>query len=72
MTGAVRNLFTGVDQPGAAANNAGNVYADGGIIDGLGGSGNHLTKNGAGTLFFSGTNTFTGSLSVSGGLIGVN
>lgn len=72
MTGAVRNLFLGVDQPGAAANNAGNVYADGGIVDGAGGSGNHLTKNGAGTLFLTGINTFSGSLMINGGLIGVN
>ncbi len=72
MTGAVRQIFFGVDQPNAAANNAGNVYADGGIIDGVGGSGNHFIKAGAGTLFLTGTNTFSGSLLVNGGFIGVN
>jgi autotransporter-associated beta strand protein len=71
-TGAVRQIFFGVDQPGAAANNAGNVYADGGIIDGAGGSGNHFIKAGAGTLFLTGNNTFSGSLTVSGGLVAVN
>lgn len=72
MTGAIRQILFGVDQPGAAANNAGNIYADGGIIDGAGGSGNHFIKAGAGTLFLTGTNTFSGSLTVSGGLVAIN
>ena len=70
--GVVRQIFFGVDQPGGAANNAGNVYADGGIIDGALGSGNHFIKAGAGTLFLTGTNTFSGSLTVNGGLLAVN
>jgi autotransporter-associated beta strand protein len=71
-TGVVRQIFFGVDQPGAAANNAGNVYADGGIIDGEGGSANHFIKAGAGTVFFTGNNTYSGSTTITGGLIGVN
>jgi autotransporter-associated beta strand protein len=71
-TGVVRTLAIGNDQPGAAANNAGMVYLDGGISDGTGGSGNHFFKNGVGTLFFTGTNTYTGSTTIQQGLIGIN
>ncbi|MBL9182202.1 MAG: autotransporter-associated beta strand repeat-containing protein [Verrucomicrobiaceae bacterium] len=71
-TGVVRTLAIGTDQPGAAANNAGMVYLDGGISDGPGGSGNHFMKNGVGTLFFTGTNTYTGTTTIQQGLIGIN
>lgn len=71
-TGIVRALTIGSDQPGAAANNAGIVYLDGGISDGVGGSGNHFLKNGVGTLFFTGTNTYTGTTTIQQGLIGIN
>lgn len=71
-TGVVRALSIGTDQPGAAANNAGMVYLDGGISDGTDGSGNHFIKNGVGTLFFTGTNTYTGSTTIQQGLIGIN
>ena len=71
-TGVVRQLFVGVDQPGAAANNAGNLYLDGGITDGVGGSGNHLIKAGPGTVMLTGTQTYTGSTTISGGLLGIN
>lgn len=64
--GAVRTLTIGVD-----GNNSGNVILTGGITDGLG-SGNHFVKDGYGTLFLRGTNNFTGSLTVVGGLLGVN
>lgn len=71
-TGVVRALSIGSDQPGAAANNAGMVYLDGGISDGPGGSGNHFLKNGVGTLFFTGNNTYTGTTTIQQGLIGIN
>ena len=71
-TGIVRTIAIGNDQPGAAVNNAGMVYFDGGISDGVGGSGNHFMKNGVGTLFFTGTNTYTGTTTIQQGLIGVN
>lgn len=73
-TGVVRTLTIGTDQPGAAQNNAGMVYLDGGISDGVGGSGNHFVKSGPGTLFFTGTNTntYTGTTTISGGLIGID
>jgi autotransporter-associated beta strand protein len=71
-TGVVRTLAIGSDQPGAAANLAGMVYLDGGISDGPGGSGNHFMKNGVGTLFFTGTNTYTGTTTIQQGLIGIN
>jgi autotransporter-associated beta strand protein len=71
-TGVVRILSIGSDQPGAAANLAGMVYLDGGISDGPGGSGNHFYKNGVGTLFFTGTNTYTGTTTIQQGLIGIN
>ena len=71
-TGVVRTLNIGNDQPGGAQNNAGMVYLDGGISDGAGGSGNHFVKGGVGTLFFTGTNTYSGSTTITGGLIGVN
>jgi autotransporter-associated beta strand protein len=71
-TGVVRTLAIANDQPGAAANNAGMVYLDGGISDGPGGSGNHFMKNGVGTLFFTGTNTYTGTTTIQQGLIGIN
>lgn len=71
-TGVVRTLSIGTDQAGADRNNAGMVYLDGGISDGSGGSGNHFVKSGPGTLFFNGTNTYTGSTTITGGLIGVN
>ncbi len=71
-TGVVRALSIGSDQPGAAANLAGMVYLDGGISDGTGGSGNHFLKNGVGTLFFTGTNTYTGTTTIQQGLIGIN
>lgn len=71
-TGIARTLNVGNDQPGGAQNNAGILYLDGGISDGVGGSGNHFIKGGIGTLFFTGTNTYTGSTTLTGGLIGVN
>ncbi len=71
-TGVVRTLNIGSDQPGGAQNNAGMVYVDGGITDGVGGSGNHFVKGGPGTIFFTGTNTYSGSTTIAGGLIGVN
>lgn len=71
-TGVVRTLNIGSDQPGAAANNAGMVYLDGGISDGTGGSGNHFLKNGVGTMFFTGNNTYTGTTTIQQGLIGIN
>ncbi len=71
-TGIARTLNVGNDQPGGAQNNAGILYLDGGISDGVGGSGNHFIKGGVGTLFFTGTNTYTGSTTLTGGLIGVN
>lgn len=71
-TGIVRALSIGTDQAGASVNNAGMVYLDGGISDGAGGSGNHFIKNGPGTLFFTGTNTYTGSTTIQQGLIAVN
>jgi fibronectin-binding autotransporter adhesin len=70
--GVVRTLSVNVDQPGGAQNNAGMVYLDGGISDGAGGSGNHFVKGGPGTLFFTGPNTYTGSTTIAGGLIGIN
>lgn len=70
--GVVRTLTIGSDQPGAAQNNAGIVYTDGGITDGAGGAGNHFVKAGPGTLFFTGANTYSGSTTIAGGLIGVN
>lgn len=66
-TGLVRTLSIGVD-----GNNAGNVILNGGIIDGTGSSGGHFVKAGYGTLFLGGTNTHTGTISVTGGLLGVN
>lgn len=71
-TGVVRTLAVGADQPGGAANNAGILYLDGGISDGPGGSGNHFLKNGVGALFFTGTNTYTGTTTIQQGLIGIN
>ena len=71
-TGVVRALAIATDQPGAAANNAGMLYLDGGISDGPGGSGNHLLKNGVGTMFFTGNNTYTGTTTIQQGLIGIN
>lgn len=71
-TGVVRALAIGSDQPGGAQNNAGMVYLDGGISDGPGGSGNHFVKNGPGTLFFTGTNTYTGTTTIQQGLIGIH
>lgn len=71
-TGIVRQLNIGVDQAGAAANNAGTLYLDGGISDGVGGSGNHFIKAGAGTLMLTGTQTYTGSTTVTGGLLGID
>ncbi|MGV3660650.1 MAG: autotransporter-associated beta strand repeat-containing protein [Prosthecobacter sp.] len=71
-TGVVRQLNVGVDQPGAAANNAGTLYLDGGIADGVGSSGNHFIKAGAGTIMLTGIQTFTGTTNVTGGLLGIN
>ncbi len=71
-TGVVRTLNVGSDQPGGAANNAGILYLDGGISDGAGGSGNHFLKNGVGTMFFTGNNTYTGTTTIQQGLIGIN
>lgn len=71
-TGVVRQIFVGVDQPGTAANNAGTLYLDGGISNGEGGSGNHFIKAGAGTLMLTGPQTYTGSTTVTGGLLGIN
>lgn len=66
-TGLVRNFNVGVD-----GNNAGNLILNGGIIDGAGSTGGHFVKGGYGTLFLGGASTFTGTLTVAGGLIGVN
>jgi autotransporter-associated beta strand protein len=66
-TGLVRNFNVGVD-----GNNAGNLILNGGIIDGAGSTGGHFVKGGYGTLFLGGANTFTGTLTVAGGLLGVN
>lgn len=71
-TGIVRQLNIGVDQPGAAANNAGTLYLDGGISDGVGGSGNHFIKAGAGTIMLTGPQTYTGTTNVTGGLLGID
>lgn len=71
-TGVVRTFSIGTDQTGGDVNNAGMVWIDGGITDGVGGSGNHFVKGGLGTLFFNGVNTYTGSTTLAGGLIGVN
>jgi autotransporter-associated beta strand protein len=71
-TGVVRTFNIGTDQTGGDVNNAGMVWIDGGITDGVGGSGNHFVKGGLGTLFFNGVNTYTGSTTLAGGLIGVN
>lgn len=67
QTGVVRQLNVGVDGV-----NAGNVIMEGGIIDGAGGSLNSFIKTGYGTLFLRGTNTYTGTTNVTGGLLGVN
>ncbi len=71
-TGVVRQLAIGVDQPGAAANNAGMLYLDGGISDGVGGSGNHFIKASAGTIMLTGIQTYTGTTTVTGGLLGID
>lgn len=65
--GLVRTLTIGVD-----GNNVGNVVLNGGIIDGAGSAGNHFVKAGYGTLFLGGNNTLTGTITVTGGLLGVN
>ncbi|MBL9131915.1 MAG: autotransporter-associated beta strand repeat-containing protein, partial [Verrucomicrobiaceae bacterium] len=71
-TGVVRQIFVGVDQPGAAANNSGNLFLDGGLAEGPGSSGGHFIKAGAGTIMLSGTQSYTGTTTVTGGLLGVN
>ncbi|MGB8170116.1 MAG: autotransporter-associated beta strand repeat-containing protein, partial [Chthoniobacteraceae bacterium] len=66
-TGVVRTLTVGID--GA---NAGQLYLDGGIANGAAGSGNHLVKAGQGAAFLAGPNTFSGSTTITGGLLAVN
>lgn len=66
-TGVVRTLTVGID--GA---NAGQLYLDGGIANGSSGSGNHLVKAGQGVAFLTGVNTYSGSTTVTGGLLAVN
>lgn len=66
-TGVVRTLTVNLD-----GSNAGQLYLDGGIANGAGGAGNHFVKAGQGIVFLSGTNTFSGSTTVTGGLLAVN
>ena len=67
QTGVVRQLNIGVDGV-----NSGNVLLEGAIIDGAGGTLNSFIKTGYGTLFLRGSNTYTGTTNVIGGLLGVN
>lgn len=71
-TGVVRVLNVNVGQGGGAANNAGLLYLDGGISDGVGGSGNHFVKGGLGVAMVTGPMTYTGTTTVTGGFLGVN
>ncbi len=65
--GAVRVLTVGID-----GSNAGQLYLAGGVSDGAGGAGNHWEKGGQGAVFLTGPITFTGSSTVTGGLLAVN
>jgi autotransporter-associated beta strand protein len=71
-TGVVRTLVVGAGQTGGAANNAGILYLDGGVSDGLGGSGNHFIKSGIGVAMVTGSMTYTGSTMISQGFLGID
>ncbi|MGC3968297.1 MAG: hypothetical protein QM775_13270 [Pirellulales bacterium] len=71
-TGVVRQLTVNAAQTGGAANNAGMLYLNGGISDGAGGSGNHFIKAGLGVAMVTGPMTYTGTTTVTGGLLGIN
>lgn len=66
-SGVVRQLNVGLD-----GTNAGQLYLDGGISDGPGGSGNHLIKAGQGAAFLTAPVSYTGTTNVTGGLLAVN
>ncbi|MBX7209625.1 MAG: autotransporter-associated beta strand repeat-containing protein [Verrucomicrobiaceae bacterium] len=66
-TGVVRQLTVGID-----GTNAGQLYLDGGISDGTGGSGNHLIKAGQGAAFITTPVSYTGTTNITGGFLAIN
>jgi autotransporter-associated beta strand protein len=66
-TGVVRQLNLGLD-----GTNAGQLYLDGGISDGPGGSGNHFIKAGLGAAILNAPVSYTGTTNVTGGLLAIN
>lgn len=72
-SGVARQLFVTSDNIGGEVFNAGILYFDGGIADGTGGaSGNHFIKAGPGLAMLTGTQTYTGTTTVTGGFLGIN